>query len=266
MPIDPACQTLMKCLCTEGDLSQHHEAFVELVVALSPDLAPWYRWIDALAPSAAEETLLHAFNMLGLLSIRGHAGARPFLDSYVLQGIHWQVALSQYLHDGLNLDLATWSTLLSRLDDETLALHVYGKPDAALWDTLAGEHERVGSILRSERDRRARQKAAVAWSSSNYATAELSHTRWRVLESLLERDPEAATPYLIDGLWDGSFSYRDRCIERCDLGWPGVRERLAELASMAGSRSAWAARRRLGDSLDREPDGGDDRGPTRRSS
>ena len=60
-----------------------------------------------------------------------------------------------------------------------------------------------------------------------------------------EQDPDAAVPYLIDGLWDGSENYRDRCIARCDLSWPGVRERLTELAGMRGSKSANAARRRL---------------------
>ena len=212
MPIESARRTLVQCLCTEGDLAQHHEAFVELVVALSPDLKPWYRWIDELSPSAAEETLVHAFNMLGELSMRGHAEARAFLRSQALEGHHWRAALDQCLVEGAGLDQATWSRLLARVDDETLASHVYSKPDDPMWDALAVEHERVGRVLRAERERRARNKDAVSWSPDNYASAELSQRRWRVLESLIAQDAQAATPYLIDGLWDGCYSYRDRCI------------------------------------------------------
>ena len=266
MPIDSARQALLRCLCTEGDLSQHHDGFVELVVALSPDLAPWYRWIEALGSGVTEETREHAFNMLGALCARGYPEARAFLDRYVMEGSHWQDALSQYLVEGVDLGLASWSALLARVDDETLATHVYCKLDAPLWDALAVEHERVAAVVREQRDRRSRREASQRWSPDNYASAELSQRRWRVLESLMKRDPEASVPYLIDGLWDGSYGYRDRCIQRCDLGWPGVRERLAELACMQGSRSAAAARRRITESLEQRPDRGDDRGPARRSS
>jgi hypothetical protein len=266
MPIEPAQRALLQCLCTEGDLAQHHEGFVELVAALSPDLTPWYRWIEALTSDATEETRLHAFNMLGTLSVRGHREARAFLDGYVLEGRHWQDALEQYLADDLDLGLAAWSALLVRVDDATLARHIYCKIDAPLWDALAADHERVAAVLRAEREQRARRMDAVAWSPTNYASAELSQRRWRVLESLRRQDPQGAVPYLIDGLWDACYSYRDRCIGMCDLGWPGVRERLVELARLPGSRSANAARRRLAESLDRGTDGGDDRGPTRRRS
>lgn len=266
MPIEPAQRALVQCLCTEGDLVAHHEGFVELVVALSPDLTPWFRWIEALAPDASEETRLHAFQLLGTLSARGHQGARAFLDGYVLEGRHWQDALDQYLVEGLDLGLAAWSALLARVDDATLARHVYWKIDAPLWDALAADHERVAAVLQSEREQRARRMEAVAWSPTNYASAELSQRRWRVLESLHRQDPQGAAPYLIDGLWDACPSYRERCIGMCDLGWPGVRERLVELASMPGSSSADAARRRLAESLDRGSDDRDDRGPTRRRS
>jgi hypothetical protein len=260
LPIEPAQRALLQCLCTEGDLVQHHEGFVELVVALSPDLRPWYRWIEELGPDATEETRLHALNLLGTLSARGHREARAFLDRYVLEGRHWQDALDQYLVDGLDLGPAAWSALLGRVDDATLARHVSGKLDAPVWDALAVDHERVAAVLRVEREQRARRMDAVAWSPTNYASAELSQQRWRVLESLCERDPQSAAPYLIDGLWDACPSYRDRCISMCDLGWPGVRERLVELACTVGSRSAAAARRRLEDSHSRAPDGGEDRG------
>ena len=262
MPTEPARQALLRCLCSEGDLAQHHEGFVELVVALSPDLTPWYRWIEALAADATDETRLHAFNMLGALSARGHTEARAFLDGYVLEGRHWQDALDQYLVEGVDLGVAAWSALLVRVDDATLARHVCCKLDAPLWDALAADHDRVGTVLRAEREQRARRLDAVSWSPTNYASAELSQRRWRVLASLRKQDPQAAVPYLIDGLWDACYSYRERCIGMCDLAWPGVRERLTELAGTAGSRSAAAARRRLDGSLDRAPDGGDDRGPT----
>lgn len=258
MPVEPARETLVQCLCTEGDLVQHHEGFVELVVALSPDLTPWFRWIEKLGPDAAEETRLHAFNLLGTLSARGHRGARAFLDGYVLEGRHWRDALDQYLVDGLDLAPAAWSALLARVDDATLARHVSGKLDAPVWDALAVDQERVATVLRVEREQRARRKDAVAWSSTNYANAELSQHRWRVLESLCKHDPQGAVPYLIDGLWDACQSYRDRCISMCDLAWPGVRERLVELARAAGSSSAAAARRRLESSLGHAPDGGED--------
>ena len=188
---------------------------------------------------------------VGALSIRGHAEARAFLHGHALEGHHWRNALSQYLVEGMDLDQAAWSRLLTRVDDETLALHVYCKRDDAVWDALAIEHERVGRVLHAARDRSARYKAAVSWSPANYASAELSQTRWRVLESLLEQDRQAAIPYLIDGPWDGSYIYRNRCINRCDLDWPGVRERLAELARMHESESAEVASRRLKDALDR---------------
>lgn len=262
MPIEPAQRALVQCLCTDGDLVAHHEGFVELVVALSPDLMPWFQWIEALAPDATEETRLHAFQLLGTLSARGHQVARAFLDRYVLEGRHWQDALDQYLVDGLDLGLTAWSALLARVDDATLARHMSCKIDAPTWNALATHHERVARVLRAERERRARRMDAVAWSPTNYASAELSQQRWRVLESLCKQDPQAAVPYLIDGLWDACPSYRDRCIGMCDLGWPGVRERLVELARTAGSRSAAAARRRLDDFLDRSRDGGDDRGST----
>src|SRR5262245_993577 len=65
MPVESARETLVRCLCTDGDLGQHDEAYVELVTALSLDLSPWYQWIDNLDPDVAEETLLYAFNTLG---------------------------------------------------------------------------------------------------------------------------------------------------------------------------------------------------------
>lgn len=248
-PIELARRTLVQCLCTDGDLCQHDEAYVELVMRLSPDLSPWFQWIEALGPDAAEETRVYAFNALGELAVRGHAAASDFLRHYVLEGRHWRDALNQYLVDGIELDRAAWSMLLPRLDDEDLELHF--ELDNPLWTALAAENDRVDRLLRTKRDRRARHQASLSWSPANYANADLSQRRWKVLESLLEQDPDAAVPYLIDGLWDGSENYRDRCIARCDLGWPGVRERLTELAGLRGSKSAEAARRRLEAPLDR---------------
>lgn len=245
MPREVARQTLVQCLCTEGDLCQHDEAYVELVLALSPELSPWFRWIDALAPETEEETRIYAFNMLGELARRGHGAAHDYLRRHALTGRHWRDALSQFLVEGVELDLDAWSELLPRVDDDELELYVHSKPDSPLWTQLAGEQERVDRLLRERCDRHARYEGELRWSQANYANASLSQRRWRVLQSLLERDPEGAVPFLVDGLWDGSIGYRERCIAHCDLGWPGVRERLAELASMTGSRSAEAARRRL---------------------
>lgn len=266
MPVEAARLQLVQCLCTEGDLGQHDEGFIELVTVLSPDLSSWYRWIETLAADVTEETRLYTFNLLGELSVRGDTRARAFLDRYVLDGCHWRDALSQYLVEGVDLDRGAWSKLLPRLEDEELAVHVYCKLDDPSWIALAAEDERLTHILRVERDRRAQREAAAAWSHANYAAADLSQQRWRVLESLLKRDPQAAAPYLIDGLWDGSHAYRNRCIDRCDLGWPGVRERLVELANIAGSRSATVARRRINGSSIEGLDVDGDRGPTTQCS
>lgn len=194
MPVEPAQKALLHCLCTEGDLAQHQEGYLELVAELSPDLTPWYRWIEALPAEATEETLLHTFQMLGALTARGHREARAFLDGYVLTGRHWHHALDQYLADGVDLGLEAWSALLERVDDETLARHIYWKIDAPLWDALATDHERVARVLRAEREKRARRMDAVAWSPANYASAELSQRRWRILESLCRQDPRGAVP------------------------------------------------------------------------
>ncbi|MFY9342471.1 MAG: hypothetical protein WAT39_08270 [Planctomycetota bacterium] len=215
---------------------------MELVVVLSPDLSQWFQWIDGLAPDATEDTRLFAFNTLGELARRGHGGARTFLRRQALEGRNWQDALSQFLV-GISLDHDAWSQLLPRVDDETLGLHV--DPADPVWARLAGEDVRVARFVREKREVRDRRADAAQWSAANYAAAESSQRRWRVLESLTERDPAAAVPFLIDGLWDGSHLYRDRCIVRCDPNWPGVRERLAELANAPGSKSAAAARRRL---------------------
>lgn len=84
-----------------------------------------------------------------------------------------------------------------------------------------------------------------AWSRENYAHAPSSQRRWKVLESLLHDDPQAAAPLLFDGLWDAPPAYRERCVERCDLSWPGVRARLEALAAEQRSRVAELARCRL---------------------
>jgi hypothetical protein len=245
MPVETARETLVRCLCTDGDLCVHDEGYAELVMALSPDLSPWYQWIDNLAPDVAEETLIYAFNTLGQLAVRGHEGARGFLRRHVLEGRHWQSALGQYLRDDLELDRDAWAMLLPRLDEETLQLHISGELESSVWSELAASDGRVAAILHAKREKRAWRDAASSWSCSNYADAAASQRRWRVLLSLIEQDPTAAVPFLIDGLWDGSYLYRNGCIERCDLAWPGVRARLSELAKMAGSRSAEAARKRL---------------------
>lgn len=74
--------------------------------------------------------------------------------------------------------------------------------------------------------------------AANYANATRSCRRWRVLEALLRVDGAMARPLLIDGLWDGDVSYRERCIEHCDPAWSGVRPRLEELARSPGTGRA----------------------------
>src|SRR5690606_1360485 len=122
MPVEPARQVLVQCLCTEANLSLHIEGFVELALSLSPDLSPWHRWIDGLGSDVTEEARLFVFNTLGELAARGHSESRVFLHRYVMQGRHWRDALSQYLADQLSLELADWVVLLPRVDDETLAV------------------------------------------------------------------------------------------------------------------------------------------------
>jgi hypothetical protein len=250
---DAAAQkTLMQCLCTSGDLCLHVEGYVELVLALSPDLSRWYRWIDALAADAPEDTRTYAFNTLGELARRGHDGAGRFLRRHVLEGCCWRDALSQFLV-GVALDRDAWSQLLPRVDDETLALHV--TPGDPLWAEVAAADARVERIVREQRERRqhraagapvvAQQQVTGSWSEASYASAPLSHRRWHVLAALIEQDPAAAAPFLVDGLWDCSYLYRIRCVERCDLGREGVRERLVALASQRSSRTAPEAARRL---------------------
>lgn len=242
--------TLVRCLCTAGELSQHTEAYVELVFALSPDLSAWFQWIDGLGPDATEEVRLYALNTLGELARRGHAEARDFLRAYVIGGCHWRDALSQFLVDGLDLDQAAWARVLPRIDDDELDLHIGAGLDSPVWRQLATDHERVRRVLQGRQDGRVQQRAESEWSDVNYASAASSQRRWRVLESLIRQAPEAAKQFLVDGLWDGSHCFRERCIAQCDVRWPGVRERLTELAKMLGCRSAFAARRRLEENPD----------------
>lgn len=245
MPREAAAPTVLQCLCTLGIDSQHAVAYLELVLACVPDLSPWYRWFDGLSPDLPEDGALCAFHVLGGLARLDHADTREFLGTYVVRGPRWADALSQYL-DGLELDQAVWLQLLPRLDDETLASHVWHGLDRPVWTRLAAADARVRRVLDDVRQRRRRQEAELAWSEANYANAALSQRRWRVLASLLQRDPVAARPLLVDGLWDGSWCYRMRCIERCDPSWPGVRDRLTELARGSDEGGvAEAARRRL---------------------
>jgi hypothetical protein len=244
-PRDTARELLLACLSTAEGLTQHSEAYAELVFALAPDLSAWFRWIDGLPPDAPEDVCLYAFNMLGELARRGHADARAALRAPVLTGAHWHVALAQYLLEGVDLDVAAWSVLLPRLPDDELDLHIHTRLDSPVWAQLAELDERVWRLLRERREQRERRLAREAWSEANYAQAKSAPQRWRVLQSLLEQDPLAARPFLIDGLWDGSVGYRERCIAACDLSWPAVRPRLEALAMQAGSRSASMARARL---------------------
>lgn len=245
MPRETAGDVLVRCLCTEGDLVQNSDGYAELVERLAPDLTRWFAWIDGFGPDVSEDTRLAAFQLLGELVARGHGAARAFLRSYLLGGLHWQDALQVTGFD-VDLERDVWEVLLPRLDEETLRVQVGCSLDKPLWDELAASDERFAAVLRRQRECRAQQQARTAWSEANYAEATLSQRRWRVLESLLAQDPAAAAPLLIDGLWDACSSFRERCIERCDLAWPGVRERLAELAAMPRGRAAAKARARLG--------------------
>lgn len=242
LPRAAAAPTVLQCLCTAGVDPQHGTAYTELVTACVPDLTPWYRWFRELTPELPEEEVLCAFHVLGALARLDHGDTRAFLRAYVLDGRRWHDALSQYLMDALELDEEAWMQLLPRLDDETLRLHCRDNP---VWMQLATINPRVARLLETRRQQQQRLKDELAWTEHNYANAALSQQRWRVLMALLQCDPAAAQPLLVDGLWDGSWRYRELCIERCDPNWPLVRARLQELASCPDEAVAKAARSRL---------------------
>lgn len=244
-PADVAADTLVACLCTPADLAPHVRGYAELVLSVQPDLRPWFEWIERLGPDADDATLVYVFNLLGELAQRGHLAADAFLRRYLLHGLHWQSALGQFLSPQLQLDAAAWRTILPRVGDDDLRLHMADRQESAPWEELAATEPRVRrmlDLLRSDRDP---QRDVHAWSRENYAHAPSSQRRWKVLESLWRADPQAAAPLLFDGLWDATPAYRERCVERCDLSWPGVRARLEGLAAEPGSRVAELARRRL---------------------
>lgn len=247
MPPEQASRVLLECLCTQdgpsGGLVQHYEAYVELMLELSLDLSEWFRWIDQLGPEVTEDTLLYAVRLLDEAAARGHAESIAFLRGYVVRGHHRDFALGEIAGNEQVLDVHTWAQLLPRLDDDTLSRHMGsgGSP----WDELARRDERVARILRDKRQRQTESVARTVWSAANYAAAEWSAQRWKVLKDLIDRDAASAAPLVVDGLWDGSWMYRNRCIELCDLDLPGVRDRLTDLAAMAQSHAADAARRRL---------------------
>lgn len=240
---------LIAVLCTrEGDgceLLEHREGFAELVMTLQPDLAPWFAWIDGLPADLEEDLRLFPFHLLGDLARREYDGCEAELRRHLRQGPHWQLALDQYLPEsGLHLDFAAWREVLPRLDEETLSRHV--DPDEPMWSALAAAEPRVAACLQAKIACRARRAAREQWSPTNYAGASRSALRWRIVQDLLRRDAAAARPLLIDGLWDTSRLYRERCIAECDLAWPGVRERMEQLAADPHAAASEAARRRLG--------------------
>ena len=247
MPVAQAGPVLVQCLCTQDGpsrgFSQHCEAYVELILTLSPDLTEWFRWVMELGPDSSEDTVDYAVQLLAEAAVRGHSESMAFLRGYVVRGHHWNSALSAILGHELVLDVDTWAQLVPRLDDDALARHMGA--GGALWDELARREERVARLLRDALQRQAEYGARTSWSAANYADAELSQQRWRVLKDLIDRDPASAAALVADGLWDGSWMYRNRCIELCDLDLPRVRERVLYLASMAQSHSAEVARRRL---------------------
>ncbi|MCU0865450.1 MAG: hypothetical protein MUC36_16825 [Planctomycetes bacterium] len=274
MPIETARAILLHCLFTAGDLTHNHQAHAELVQKLAPDLTHWLRWVAALpiatpAESAADEcTRLGAFHLLGDLAGQGHADALAFLREHVFTGRHWQDALTQLHWHELDFEpppdapaAAAWSQWLARLDDEALTTLLATGPAHPMWRRL-GWHERVRPRLdqapacssqppasNTDAPDQPAEPRRVApplpWSEAAYAAAPNGAQRWRVLESLRSLDPAAAIPLLIDGLWDGHGSYRERCIAHCLLDRPGVRERLLELANGFATNVAAAARRRL---------------------
>ena len=274
MPAETARAILLRCLFTAGDLSHNHAAHVELVLKLAPDLTLWLCWVAALpmanpAESAADEcTRLGAFHLLGGLAAQGHADALAFLREHVFTGRHWQEALTQLHWHELDFEpppdtpaAAAWSQWLARLDDDELTTLLTTAPDHPMWRRL-GQHERVRTLLDRAPARSPHSPAShtdtpdqlagpphiappLQWSEAEYAAAPNGARRWRVLESLRRQNPAAAIPLLIDGLWDGHSSYRERCIAHCPLDRPGVRERLLELANVFATDVAAAARRRL---------------------
>ncbi len=247
MPAAEAGRVLLECLCTQDGssrgLNQHCEAYVELIFALSEDLSEWFRWIDELGLEASEDTVDYAVHMLVEAAARRHPESIAFLRGYVVRGQHWDVALSAILGSDVVLDVDTWAQLVPRLDDDTLL--GYMGAGGAPWDELARRDERVAGLLRDLLQRQAEYRARTSWSATNYAEAELSQRRWRVLKDLIDQDPTSAAFLIVDGLWDGSWMYRKKCIELCDLDLPGVRDRIVHLASIAESHCAEAARLRL---------------------
>ncbi|MCA8976183.1 MAG: hypothetical protein KDC98_15790 [Planctomycetes bacterium] len=247
MPQREANRILIECLSTQdgpsGGLMQHCEAYVELILTLSPDLSEWFRWVFELGPGASEDTVAYAMHLLAEAAARGHKASDAILRDYLLHGHHWETALSEILGGEIELDAHTWLQLAPRLDDDALSAHM--GTGGALWDEVARRDDRVARLLRNKLQRQADYAAQTSWSVANYAAAELSQRRWRVLQDLIDRDPAAAVPLLVDGLWDGSWVYRNKCIELCDLEQPGVRDRIIQLAAMTASHSAAVARKRL---------------------
>lgn len=241
---------LVRCLCTEegpsGGLIEHCEAYVELILALSPDLSEWFRWIHELGPDADADAVVSAMNLLAEAAARGHTACDAFLRDYLFHGHHWEDALVEIHEVGIGLDADTWLQLIPRLDDSALSAFVGagGSP----WDEVARRDDRVDRLLRMKLALQARHAARTSWSAANYASAESSQQRWRVLQDLIDKDPDAAAPLVVDGLWDGSREYRNKCIEACNLEHQGVRERITQLAAMTDAPSAAAARKRLQDS------------------
>jgi hypothetical protein len=249
MPRAEAQRLLLECLCTresaDSGLVQNTEGYVELVVALAPDLAPWFAWIEALPADLDEDALLYPFNLLGGLADRGKAEARAFLRRQAVRGVHWRVALGQALRNSFALDAGEWAAVVPRLDDRQLSLYV---DDDAVWQEVAAGDQRVAArlaALRAERDPRT--------AAADYARAAHAQRRWRALMLLAASEPAAAAPLLVDGLWDASWIYREHCIARCDLDLPGARERVRQLAAGGHGRVADAARRRLAAAGDARP-------------
>lgn len=244
-PADVAASTLVACLCTPAGLAPHVPGYAELVLALQPDLGPWFRWVDCLGADVDDDALVYVFNMLGELARRGHPSAGEFLRRYVAHGRHWQSALGQFVGGQPRLDVETWKVILPRVADEDLRWLLHEDLDADTWRQLAVGDERVRRLHGELLAKRGLKPGVDSWSPQNYGAAKLSQQRWKVLAALLRDDPVAAAPWLADGLWDATPVYRERCVEHCDPALPGVRERLAELAAEGGSPGARLARCRL---------------------
>lgn len=241
MPRDEANEVVLAQLCAIDErctFLDHAEGYLELVEQLQTPLACWFEHVRNLPEDLDEDLRIYPLRLLACGADRGISGCRDFLVSYVEHGALWRAALDEFLLEGRDLPDATWEALYPRLDAVELSRFI---EDTDAWHRRAEDHPAVAAAMQLWRD----QRAYWAWSRENYGEAERSSRRWKIVENGLREDPEAAASLLVDGLWDGAHFYRAKCVERVDLGLPGVVERLRELTRSGHRGLGRMAQRRL---------------------